>query len=191
MGAALRGDQRVDFVDDDGVYGAQRLRGLGGEQQVKGLGGGDEDFRRSLAEAGALLLAGVAGADADLGVVDGDTHAAGHVGDAGERGAEVAFDVDGEGFERGDVDDSAAWGFGWGLEHKAIQAPEEGGEGFAGAGGGEDEGAFAARDYRPALVLGRGGLFEDFAEPGSGYEVEAGEGIGRFRRRVGLARGHA
>ena len=81
---------------------------LRGEQQVEGFGGGDEDFGGSRAEAGALLLRGVAGADADLGVVDGDAHAAGHVGDAGERGAQVAFDVDGEGFERGDVDDAAA-----------------------------------------------------------------------------------
>ena len=110
MRAALGGDEGVDFVDDDGVYGAEGLGGLGGEQEVEGFGGGDEDFRRSLAEAGALLLAGVAGADADLRVADGNAHAAGHVGDAGERGAEVAFDVNCEGFERGDVDDSATTG---------------------------------------------------------------------------------
>ena len=35
MGSALGGDEGVDFVDDDGVYGAQGLGGLGGQEQVE------------------------------------------------------------------------------------------------------------------------------------------------------------
>ncbi len=148
MGAALGGDERVDLVDDDGFYRAERFARVGGEQEVEGLGCGDEDFAGVAFEAGAFAGAGVAGADADLGDVYGDAIALGHVGDALERGAEVAFDVDREGFERRDVEHATA-GLGkvWrALEHEPIEAPQKRCEGFAGAGGREDEGGFATRD---------------------------------------------
>jgi hypothetical protein len=72
------------------------------------------------------------------GLVKGDAHAAGHVGDAGERRAQVALDIDGQGLERRDVDDAAAClcSVVRRLEHEAVEAPEECGKGFAGAGGG-------------------------------------------------------
>ena len=112
----------------------------------------------------------VAGADGDLGGTEGDASVASEGGDGFERRAEVAFHVDGEGFEGADVDDAAA-GIQFARivrrceEHEAIEAPEEGGEGFAGAGGREDEGAFAARDGGPAETLRRGGCAERGAEP--------------------------
>jgi hypothetical protein len=108
MGSALGGDEGVNLVDDDGVDGAEGLGGLGSEQQVERLGSGDEDVGGLAAEACALALGGVAGADADERLVERDIHAAGHVGDAGEGRAEVALDVDSEGFEGRDVDDAAA-----------------------------------------------------------------------------------
>ena len=76
------------------------------------------------------------------------------------------------------------------MEHEAVQAPEEGGEGFAGAGGGEDEGAFAAGDDGPAEALWGGGRVEDSLEPLGRDAMEAGEGV-RSRVRVGRVRGHA
>jgi hypothetical protein len=100
VSAALGGDEGVDLVDDDGVYGAERFRGLRSEQQIERLGRGDEDFGRGLAEAGAFFLRGVAGAYADLRVMHRDAHAPRHVGDAGEWRAQVAFDIDSERFER-------------------------------------------------------------------------------------------
>ncbi len=177
----LGGNHGVNFVDDDGIDGAQRFRGLRGKQQVERLRRGDENFGGGTAEASPVLLRGVTGADADFGVVDGDSHAAGHVGDAGERGTEVAFDIDGERFEWGDVDNAAAAGCRGGLQHQPVEAPEEGGEGFAGSGGGKDEGAFAAGNGGPAVTLWGGRLVEDFTKPRGGDGVKDGEGVGLGR----------
>lgn len=198
MGAAFGGDEGVDLVDDDGFDGAEGFACVGGEEEIEGFGGGDENVAGMFAETGAFGGGGVAGADGDFGDVNGNAHALGHVGNTGEGGAEVAFDVDGEGFEGGDVDDADAGAFGedlglfdflalaatrvgcaargadlpggggerrcgrrgvvgcgvvgrvvrrsWRdangaaciLQHELIEAPKEGGEGFAGAGGGED-----------------------------------------------------
>ena len=141
VGAAFGGDEGVNFVDDNGVDGAEGGRGCGGEEEVEGFGGGDEGVGGMAAKTGALGLGGVAGADGDFGWAEGDASVAGEGGDAQEGGAEVAFDVDGEGFEGADVDDAAA-GFLWNfverraIEQERIQAPEKGGEGFAGARGG-------------------------------------------------------
>ena len=76
------------------------------------------------------------------------------------------------------------------MQHEAVEAPEESGEGLAGAGGGQDEGAFAARDDRPAEALGSGGCIEDGLEPLRGDGMEAGEGI-KGGVGIGEARGHA
>ena len=85
MRAALGGDERVDLIDDDSVDRAQGGRGFRGEEQVERFGRGDEDFGRMALEECAFFLRGVAGADADLGLVDGDALALGHVGDSCER----------------------------------------------------------------------------------------------------------
>src|SRR5579859_6122262 len=146
MGAALGRDQGVDLVDDDGVDAAQAGGGVRGEEQVERLRGGDEDLCRAAAEEGALLLRGVAGADGDLRLVHGDARALGHADDASEGRAEVALHVYGERFERADIDDAAGGGVrgdggsGGRGEYEAVEAPEEGGERLAAAGGGQDEG---------------------------------------------------
>jgi len=56
----------------------------------------------------ALPLGGVAGADADYRLVEGDAAPACHVGDAGQGRAKIALHVNGQGFEGGDVNDAAA-----------------------------------------------------------------------------------
>jgi hypothetical protein len=61
------------------------------------------------------------------------------------------------------------------VEHQAVEAPEKGGEGFAGAGGSEDQGAFAARDGGPAEALRRGGGAERGTEPVAGDGMEESE----------------
>src|SRR5438105_4472753 len=173
MRAALGGDEGVDLVDDDGVDVGESFGGVGGEKEVEGFGRGDEELASVAAEAGALFGGSVPGADADLRDVHGDAGLLGYVGDAGEGRAEVAFDIDREGFEGGDVDDSGAGiGASGGVaEHEFVEAPEEGTEGFSGAGGGEDEGGFAAGDGGPAVALRCGGLVEGGAGRGGGAGV--------------------
>ena len=51
------------------------------------------------------------------------------------------------------------------MQHEAVEAPEKRGQRLAGAGGSEDERAFAARDDRPAQPLRGGGRVKDGAEP--------------------------
>ncbi len=57
-------------------------------------------------EAGAFSGRRVAGADRDGRFVIGVAETLGGLGDADEWGAEVALDVDGEGFDRGNIDDA-------------------------------------------------------------------------------------
>ena len=54
MTAALGGDERVDFIEHDGLDGAQDFAGVGGEQQVDGFRSGDQDIGGVAGEAGAL-----------------------------------------------------------------------------------------------------------------------------------------
>jgi hypothetical protein len=158
VGAALGGYEGVNLVDDDGGDGAEGGGGFGGEQEVEGFGCGDEDVGGMAAKAGTFGLRSVAGADGDVRSAKGSAGAGGHSGDALQRSAEVALDVDSEGFEGADVDDlaglacSGLWILcvGQRVKHEAVEAPEECGEGFSGAGGSEDEGAFAASDGWPA-----------------------------------------
>ena len=99
------------------------------------------------------------------------------LGDADQRGAQVAFDVDGQGLDGGNVEDAAALvARRDGREHQAVDAPQKGGERLAGAGGGEDEGGFAARDGGPAELLRPRGGGEDGIEPRAHGRMEEGEG---------------
>jgi len=135
-------------------------------------------------------LGRVAGANADGGFVERDTATAGHVGNAGEGGAEVAFHVDSQGFEGGNVEDSAAWfrTFWSRVEHEAVEAPEESSEGLAGAGWGKDEGAFAAGDDGPAETLGGRRSIKYSTKPFGSDRVKAGKRVGdAFRGRQGCA----
>ena len=193
MRSSLGWDESVDLVDDDGFYRAKRFACVRSEEKVERFRRGDEDVAWVAFEAGAIAGAGVAGADADLGEVDGDAFALGQVCDAGERGAEVALDVYREGLEGRDIKDLAAFG-GWRLaKHELVETPEEGRQGLAGPGGGEDEGGLAAGDGRPAFALGRRDGLEDSAEPGGGDGVEDSQGVRWFGRlgRLDSGRGGA
>ena len=107
------------------------------------------------------------------------------MGDADEWRLQVAFDVDGERLDGGDVEDAAAFlARRDGREHQAIDTPQKGGERFAGSRGGEDEGGFAAGDGGPAHLLGSRGGGEDGVKPCSyGWmeEVERVRGHGSPR----------
>ena len=131
-----------------------------------------------------------------VGRVDGGSALGGEGGDAGQRGAEVALYVDGEGLEGGDVEDLAAGRWRGGEEQpvrvskqQPIEAPEEGGEGLAGSGGGEDEGAVAAGDGGPAFALRCGGRAEGGAEPLGRDGVKQLQAVVRLRGRRGFGAG--
>src|ERR1035441_5513825 len=155
---------------------AKRARSLAGG--VPGRVGGGGSWEGGVAgEAGALTGGGVAGADGDGGLVEGDAGGAGGLRDADQRGAEVAFDINGQGLDGGNVEDAAALvARRNGHEHEAIDAPQKGGEGLAGAGGGQDKGGFAAGDGGPAELLGPRGGGEDGVEPRAHGRVEEAEG---------------
>ncbi len=111
--------------------------------------------------------------------------------DSDKWSAEVALDVNGESFDRRDIDDAASRFFRRfvGGEHQAVDAPEKSGEGFAGAGGGEDQSGISARDGGPAEDLRTGRAGEDGGEPvadGGMKEVERVRGREFGRRRLWL-----
>ena len=166
--AALVVGHGVDLVDDDGADAREVGAGFfRGEQDEEGFRRGDEDVRRLLEHGAALGGERVAGAD---GGADGRAEIA-----ALERELlyllqwlfEVFADVVGERFERRDVDD-----FRVRLElagerfaEELVDADEEGGERFAGAGGCGDERRARGEDGRPAFDLRLGGGAEAGEKP--------------------------
>lgn len=60
---------------------------------------------------------------------------------------------------------------------QGVECPEEGCEGFAGAGGGDDEGVVAVADALPGAFLGGGGCAEGGAEPVAYGGGEVGGGV--------------
>ena len=93
--AALRGDQRMQFVEDHALQRAEQIRRVGGgEQQRELLRRGQQNVGRIAALARALRDRRVAGAG-----LDPDRQA--HLGD---RRFEVARDVDRERLQRRDVE---------------------------------------------------------------------------------------
>ena len=189
MGAALVAGDGVDLVDDNGADAAQELAGLGGgEQDVEGFGGGDEDVRGMAEHGRAVLGEGVAGADGGADGRGEEASIKGELLDLAERIFEVLLDVVGEGFEGGDVEDVGVGGEASfeGEAEEVVDGDEEGGEGFAGAGGGGDEGGVAGDDSGPAGLLRLGGRAEFGEEPLGGDGVGPGEGGWNFwcwRRR--------
>ena len=138
-------------------------------------------------KAGAFGGRSVAGSNRDGWFLIGVTESLGGLGDADERGAEIALDVNGEGFDRGYIEDAAPGVFGRlvGGEHQAVDAPEERSESFSGAGGGEDQGGIAAGYGWPAEDLRARGTGEDGGEPvadGGVEEIEGVRGTCRWRR---------
>ncbi len=188
VGAALGPGDGVDLVHDDLLDTAQDLARLAGQQQVEALRRGDQDVRRMPDEVAAFGGRRVAGAARDRDVRRFLPEALRGERDAGERRAQVAFHVVGEGLQRADVQDANAAGIparrrGPRILDEAIQAPQERGQGLAAAGGGMDQGAATRTDRRPALRLGRRGSLERRLEPGPHRGPEGCE-------RILAARGH-
>ena len=98
----------MHLVDDHRAHRAQHVARGRGEHQEQRLGGGDEDVRRAAGDGAPLGRARVAAAHPDRHARRGLAEADGRLGDAGQRGAQVALDVDGQRLKGGDVEDAAA-----------------------------------------------------------------------------------
>ena len=161
--AALGRGDGVDLVDDHRLDAAQHLARLRGEHQVERLRRGDQDVRRRAAHRRAVALRRVAGADRDREVGP----------DPAQRRAQVALDVVGERLQRRDVDQARVLSAG--STGEPVEAPQEGGERLARAGGRGDEHVLAGGDGRPGLRLGRGRRLERALEPVAYGRREGGQ----------------
>ena len=170
--AAFGAGERVDLVDDDVLEVGEEGGGLA-EEDGEGFRGGEQNVRRGFALGAAAGGGGVAGSGVDG---DGQRH-------FGDRRGEVAGDVCGEGFEGGDVE--GVQGGGLPGVGEGDEGGEEAGEGFAAAGGGDEEDVFAGvGGLQQGELVGAGG-------PGAGGEP-GGEGVlvmFRAWREVRLAGG--
>ncbi|KZX19792.1 hypothetical protein ACH61_03108 [Rathayibacter tanaceti] len=182
--AALGRRDGVHLVDDDRLDPAERLPRGRGEHEVERLGGRDQDIRRRLLQHSALGRRGVSGADTDrhrggCGADALGTETQSGLGDADQRRAEVALDVDSERLERRDVENACAVLriLRWRALHEPVDRPEERGQRLAGAGGRDHEGVRAARDGRPRTLLRGRGRRERSLEPRPGGGGEALEYI--------------
>ena len=108
MSAALGARHRVHLVDDDRLHPAQRLPRRGSEQEKQRLRGGDQNVGWTAREGPSLLRRGVPGPHPDRDLRLGVTEASGGVPDPGQRGAQVALDVDRERLEWANVEHPAA-----------------------------------------------------------------------------------
>jgi hypothetical protein len=153
VGAALRPGDRMHLVDDHGLDRPQRLARLRGQHQEERLRRRDQDVGRLLQELAALLLRGVAGADADAQLRL----------QARKRPPQVALDVVVQRLQRRDVQEAEA---GAGSRVEPIDPVEERGQRLAGAGGSLDQDVPAGGDRGPTNGLRGRRPGEGTLEPG-------------------------
>ncbi|CAH0252535.1 hypothetical protein SRABI26_03183 [Arthrobacter sp. Bi26] len=106
MRPALGPGDGVDLVDNDRVDLTEGFARLGRQHQEEGFRGGDEDIGRVAEQRAAVGRRRVPGPDAHGNERGGQVQAFGGLRDADQRCAEVAFDVDAESLERGNVQHS-------------------------------------------------------------------------------------
>jgi hypothetical protein len=139
VAATLVPRQRVHLVDDDGAYAAQHgPRRRRGQQQVERFGRRDQNVGRVLAHGGPFGGRRIAGADGDAQPGVAVTKPSRLVADFGEGHVQVLVDVDGEGAQRGDIEnlgEAALTGPGIGGSIGGIDGHQEPGQGLAGPGG--------------------------------------------------------
>ena len=179
VGAPLRAGERVDLVDDHGLDAAQGLAGRGGEHEEQRLGRRDEDLGRMRHERAALGGQRVAGPHADAHLGHLESVGRRRAGDADERGAQVALDVDAERLQRREVHHLRARRRG--IRPRRVQpvdGPEERRERLARARRGDDQRVLAAGDRLPGLALHARGLGEGLGEPRPGRGRERVQRLG-------------
>ena len=97
---ALAGGDGVDLIDDHRLHAGQGFARCRGQHQKQRLRGGDQHVGRLVDELTTDGGRGVAGADPHADVRGGQTVALGKAGETGQRGTQVALDVDRQRLER-------------------------------------------------------------------------------------------
>jgi hypothetical protein len=167
VGAPLAAGDGVHLVDDDGVDAREHLARPGGEHQEQRLGGGDEDVRRRGADLPAVRGRGVARPQRDGDVMDLGAQPPAGLGDADERGTQVALDVHGQCLQRRHVQDAApALLVRWRrCAGQPVECPQEGRQRLARTGGRHHQRVLPGADRIPGAALGCGRLGEGAGEP--------------------------
>ena len=187
--AALVVGHGVDFVQDNGSHILEAApAALRGEQDVQRFRRGNQDVRRVFRHLLALGLRRIAGAHRGSDGGQGQAATCRQRLNILQRPFKVLLDVVGQRLERrhvhhlGSVRQSLAQA----LANQLVNAGQEGGQGFAGAGGRGDEGVPSLGDGRPALALGRSRFLEPAAEPvlDDGMELVKAHGQGCSSTRV-------
>ena len=171
MCAAFGACHRVHLVDDHALHVDQGVAGRRGEHQEQRLRCGDQDVGWGGEQRAALSGRGVTGTDAHADLPDWGSVLLGDPGDPGKRGTQIAFDVNGEGFQRRDIEHPGALGVTRLMRH-LVDRPEECGKGFTRPGRGDHQGVVAVGDGVPGLRLRSGGCGESAGEPVPGCRRE-------------------
>ncbi len=196
----------MDLVDDDGVDRAQDLARLRRQQQEQRLRGGDQDVRGIADLAGAFRRGRIPRPDRDGHLRRFLPQSRRDAVDARQRCPKIVLHVDGEGLERGNVEDphsarglSAVPGIGTGIAgiaagiaayvvtglitapvpalHQGTDCPQERSQRLSGAGRRHHEGVLPLGNGLPRLHLHIRRLGEDVAEPGRHRRGEPPQGI--------------
>jgi hypothetical protein len=161
VGAAFIFGEGMDFIEDDPADGAESGEpALLAEEDAQAFGRGEENVRRRAELLLAFVTGGVAGTEADL---DGRFATV----DGGERRVQIFFEVVGKRAQGRNVDGvNAGFERAIGFEQgEFVQDGEECGQGFAGAGCGNDEDVASGFDVGPGGELRGSGFSEFLREP--------------------------
>ncbi len=166
MRATLGGGDRVDLVHDEPPHRSEDPPRRAGEDQEERLRGRDEDVGRVTFHRAPNLGGRVAGADGRSDVWGNSSARLDLVANPHQRRTQVSVHVVGERFQRRYVKDATALGLGrHRLRGQPIEAPEEGGQRLAAAGGGGHEHVPARGHLAPPALLDLRGLREGSAKP--------------------------
>ena len=156
MRATLVVGHSVDFIDDYGLNIAEnRTTLIRGEQNVERLGRSYQNMRRALQHGATLVHQRVAGANRGADLRHEQTALARHCQDFAERHFKIFLDVVAQRLQRRDVENFSAVRkiSRKRFSHQSIDAGEECGQRFAGAGGGGNERRPSRQNVRPTLLL--------------------------------------
>src|SRR5438876_6905579 len=144
----------MNLVDDYPADAGKDLAGRTRQEQEERLRGRDQDVGRMAPDLPAVAGRRVARADrdADRRLREADTLRL--QPNAAQWGLEVTLDIDRKRLQRRDVEHAAPLGLcGHRLSRQPVDAPEEGGERLATAGGRRHQGVLAGGDGSPAPFL--------------------------------------
>ena len=189
MRSALGLGHGMDFIHDHPADGRQDLARRAGQQQEERFRGGNQNVRRVPFDLPALARRRIAGSNRHGDRRLRQAQPLSLEGDATQRRLQVAFDVDGERLEGRDIQDATAlrlWRYR--LVRQLVDAPEEGRERLATAGGRRHQRVLAGGDRAPAALLDLGRSREGARKPRSGRRRKEVQNSGHRLQFIALRR---